>query len=289
MNERSDSGLLQVVATPLGNLEDLSPRGRRALENADSIAVEDTRRTGRLLDLLGLPKKPLLSYYAPREVEKAKAILRRLEQGDTIALVTDGGTPGVSDPGSVLVAAAMEAGIRVEPVPGPSAVALALSVSSFAGERFVFEGFLPPKEGARRARLSELTADPRSLVFYEAPHRLREFLRDAAHAFGSDRRATVVREATKLHEEIVEGTLAELSERFAEGGRGEFVLVVQGSTAEPDEDQVVASLDGLLGWALEQGLSAEGAARSVARLTGRPRNPLTRRARELAEESRNAE
>ncbi len=283
MTERG-SGRLQVVATPLGNLEDLSPRARAALANADAIAAEDTRRTGQLLVLLGLDKKPLLSYFAPKEREKSRAIVRRLERGETIALVTDGGTPGVSDPGAVLVAAARAVGAIVEPVPGPSAVATALSVSAFGGERFRFEGFVPPKAGPRRKALEALRAETCPIVFYEAPHRIAAFLSDAADVFGKDRGATIVREATKLHEEIAEGSLGELAERFAEGARGEFVVVVQGGTAEKAstrEAAVSVGVDDLLRWAMAQGMSPERAAREVASLTGRPRNPLTRRAREL--------
>ncbi|HMB71120.1 MAG TPA: SAM-dependent methyltransferase, partial [bacterium] len=165
------------------------------------------------------------------------------------------------------------------------AVALALSVSAFAGERFVFEGFLPAKGSARRSRLAELSAESRPLVFYEAPHRLAAFLADASDALGPDRRATVVREATKLHEEVAEDTLAALSARFADDVRGEITVVVEGAAARPDdEDAVQTSRDALLRWAMEQGRSPEGAARAVASLTGRPRNPLTRRARELAED-----
>jgi len=282
-------GVLRVVATPIGHLDDLSPRARDALRTADAIAAEDTRRTGQLLKLLGLPKKPMLSYFAPKEREKVRAILARLEAGEAVALVTDGGTPGVSDPGALLVAAARAAGVRVEPVPGPSAVAAALSVSSFGGGPFVFEGFLPARAAARRRRLDELRDETRALVFYEAPHRIAAFLADAAAAFGEARRATVARELTKLHEEGREGTLAELAERFAEDARGEIVAVVEGAAAATGanaraDGNVTLALDDLLRWAIAQGLSPERAAREVAGLTGAPRNALTRRARELAGE-----
>lgn len=271
------AGLLRVVATPLGNLGDLSARAREALETADAIAAEDTRRTGSLLQKLGLPKKPILSYFAPREREKARAIVERLRAGQTVALVTDGGTPGVSDPGALLVREARAAGIRVEPVPGPSAVTLALSVSSLGGERFVFEGFLPPKAGARRKRLEELAGDPRPIVLYEAPHRLAAALADLAAVLGAGRRATLVREATKLHEEIVEGTLGELAERFSGEAKGEIAIVVEGG--EPDPDRVSVDVGTLLDLAMRCGLSPERAAREVAETTGLPRNRLTRAAR----------
>jgi 16S rRNA (cytidine1402-2'-O)-methyltransferase len=282
MNERS--GCLRVVATPIGNLDDLSPRARAALAEADAIAAEDTRRSGRLLDLLALPKKPMLSYFAPKEREKAAAVLKRLRAGETIALVTDGGTPGVSDPGALLVSMARAEGIRVETIPGPSAVAAALSISSFGAGPFVFVGFLPPKSTARRAALAELAAETRTVVLYEAPHRLPEFLADAARTLGAARRATVARELTKQYEESVEGTLAELAERYCEPPKGEIVVVVEGAPMSDgtDDATVRIDLDGLLRWAMAQGLSPERAAREVADLTGRPRNPLTRRARELA-------
>ncbi len=275
------AGLLRVVATPLGNLDDLSPRARQALETADAIAAEDTRRTGRLLQLLGLPSKPMLSYFAPKEEARARAVLERLREGRTVVLVTDGGTPGVSDPGAILVEAARAEGFRVEPIPGPSAVALALSVSSLGGRSFVFEGFLPPKVTARRARLAELREDERPVVLYEAPHRLPATLRDLAEVFGNDRRATLVREATKLHEEIREGSLAELADRFAEGAKGELVIVVEGGA--PDPDRVAMDIGDLLDLAMAAGLSPDRAARAVAAATGLPRNPLTKRARAQAE------
>jgi len=287
----SAPGTLRVVATPIGNLEDLSPRARTALATADAIAAEDTRRAGKLLELCGIPKKPMLSYFAPKERERARAVVRRLTAGETIALVTDGGTPGVSDPGAVLVAAARAAGVPVEAIPGPSAMAAALSVSSFGGDRFVFEGFLPPKAAARRRRLAELRAEPRTLVFHEAPHRLAAFLADAAEALGAGRRATVARELTKLHEETREGTLRELAGTFADGARGEIVVVVEGAAAGREGDgeggdaaaaRADVAVDDLLRWAMAQGLSPERAAREVASLTGGARNALTRRARALA-------
>jgi len=275
------AGVLRIVATPLGNLGDLSPRAREALASADAIAAEDTRRTGTLLQALGLPGKPMLSYFAPREREKARAILRRLEDGETVALVTDGGTPGVSDPGSWLVREALAAGIRVEAVPGPSAVTLALSVSPAGGGRFVFEGFLPPKSVARRKRLEELADETRPIVLFEAPHRLAAALQEMAAVLGAERRATVVREATKMFEEIVEGPLGELAERFAAGAKGEIVLVVEGGEEDPDRVRVDVGV--LLELARSCGLSPERAAREVAAATGLPRSRLTRRAREAGD------
>lgn len=277
-------GLLRIVATPLGNLADLSPRARDALATADAIAAEDTRRTGALLARLGLAKRPLLSYFAPQEKAKAGAVLRRLREGATVALVTDGGTPGVSDPGGHLVARAHAEGIRVEPVPGPSAVALALSVSGeHSGGRFVFEGFPPSRGAARRKRYAELAAEARTVVLYEAPHRLPASLVDLRDVLGPDRRGTVVREATKLHEEIATGTLAELAERFAFGVKGEIVIVVEGSDT-PLATEVRLPPEEALGLLVEAGLSPDRAARVLARATGLPRGKLTRLAREAGKD-----
>jgi 16S rRNA (cytidine1402-2'-O)-methyltransferase len=274
------NGVLRVVATPLGNLDDLSKRAREALSTADALIAEDTRRTGRLLQLAGLPKKPIFSYFAPQERTKVGPILKRLREGKTLALVTDGGTPGISDPGAILVGLAHEAGIRIEPIPGPSAVAMALSVSSLSGERFVFEGFLPPKAVARRARLEALAKEERTIVLYEAPHRLPAMLVDLVEAFGESRKGTIVREGTKLHEEIREGTLAELASAFSEDVRGEVVLVVEGSPVSSDSVRV--ELDALLAFLVESGLSPDRAARVVATWTGLPRGRLTRMAKALS-------
>jgi len=280
-DERS-VGILRVVATPIGNLADLSTRAREALETADGIACEDTRRTGRLLQQLGLPKKPLFAYFAPKERQQTGSIIKRILEGRTFVLVTDGGTPGISDPGAILVAAAHRAGIRVEPVAGPSAVAAALSASSHGGRSFVFEGFLPPKSAARRRRLEELRREERTLVFYESPHRIAACLEDLAGVLGSDRGATIVREATKLHEEIVDATLGELGERFPGEARGEIVLVVQGA-ASVATDEVTVPVTTLLDLALAGGISPDAAARAVAGATGLPRNPLVRLARARAQ------
>lgn len=277
-------GVLRIVATPLGNLADLSPRARDALAAAAVIAAEDTRRSGRLLELAGLPKKPFLSYYAPREAEKARAIVDRLRAGADVALVTDGGTPGVADPGALVVAAARAAGIRVEPVPGPCAVALALSVSSFGGEAFVFEGFLPSKAGARRERIQALATEARTIVCYETPHRLAEALGDLCELLGPERKATIVREATKVHEEILEDRLEVLAKRFSGVTKGEIVLVLAGATPDDRPPSVEVPVARLLEWLVGAGLSADRAAREVAQWTGLARNPLVREARRIAED-----
>jgi 16S rRNA (cytidine1402-2'-O)-methyltransferase len=273
------AGCLRVVATPLGNLGDISARAREALATADAIAAEDTRRTGQLLKLLGIESKPLLSYFAPKEAVKATAIVDRILAGQSIALVTDGGTPGVSDPGAELVRVAVEKGVRVEPIPGPSAVALALSVSAQGSERFIFEGFLPPKRVARRKRLEELEDETRTLVFYESPHRIAEMLADLAEVLGSERRATIVREATKVHEEVRAGTLTELAAAYSNGTKGEIVVVVAGG--ELNRERVRLDVRHLLRLAMECGLSPDRAAIEVAAISGVSRNRLNRLAKEL--------
>lgn len=223
-------GELRVVATPIGNLADLTPRAREALATADVIAAEDTRHTSQLLRHLGIDR-PMVSLHDHNETARIPALLVQLKAGACIALVSDAGTPLVSDPGTALVAAAAAAGIRVTPLPGASASLAALCVAGLPADRFAFEGFLPAKPAARRTALEALAREPRTLVFYEAPHRIVEVLADAAQAFGADRLAVVARELTKLHETLYRGTLGELAARApAEPNlaRGEMVLLVHG-------------------------------------------------------------
>jgi 16S rRNA (cytidine1402-2'-O)-methyltransferase len=279
-----------VVGTPIGNIADLSLRAREALAQADVVAAEDTRRTGNLLHVLGISGKRILSYFAPQEAEKAEAIVALLKESKTIVLVTDGGTPGVSDPGAALLRRAREEGARIEVVPGPSAVTAALSVSSLSGARFVFEGFLPSRGTARRERLAILRDDERPIVFFEAPHRLIFMLRDAAETLGPERHCTLVREATKLYEETLEATLGELAGRDWKGApKGEITLVVEGarpkdrSSEISGSDEAMVKLGELLVSLMSAGVSPERAARDAAHLTGISRNPLTRLARRLHE------
>ncbi len=225
------AGRLDVVATPIGNLSDLSDRARQSLANADVIAAEDTRRTRGLMQALGV-SRPLVSLHAHNESQRLPDLLRRLAAGEIVALVSDAGTPLVSDPGAELVRRALEAGIEVRPIPGPSAVVTALVVAGLPAERFCFEGFLPAAERERRERLHELAAEPRTLVFFEAPHRIASSLVDFATIFGAERKAAVARELTKAHETVYRGTLAELAERAAAEPtfqRGEITLVVEGA------------------------------------------------------------
>jgi 16S rRNA (cytidine1402-2'-O)-methyltransferase len=220
-------GTLLLVATPIGNLEDLSPRAKRLLADVEQVYAEDTRRTLPLLRHFGIAARPR-SLHAHNERTRRAEVLDRLAAGQTVALVSDAGSPVISDPGADLVDAALDAGHRVVPVPGPSAVIAALSASGFSAVPFAFLGFLPRKAGPQRKRLEAYAERPETLVLFESPHRLGVTLSRAAEVLG-ERRACVARELTKLHEEIVRGELAELADRFREGTRGEITLVIEGS------------------------------------------------------------
>lgn len=273
---RSGAGTLSLVATPLGNLADLSARALEVLRNADLLLAEDTRRSAQLLHACGIERR-LESLHEHNERGRIPGVLARLAAGEHVALVSDAGTPLVSDPGAALVAAAIEAGLCVTAVPGPCAAVVALTLSGLPAERFCFEGFLPAKPAARRARLEELRHEPRTLVFYEAPHRIAETLADLAAAFGAERRAGLARELTKRFETVYRDTLAGLSQRERDDSdvaRGEITLVVAGCGAAPDAEaradaEAVRILDALL-----EELPVSRAARLAARLTGRARKPL---------------
>ena len=227
-------GTLQVVATPIGNLADLSPRAQEVLRAAAVIAAEDTRRTLQLLKSVGIVR-PLISLYEHNEAQRVPQLLARLEAGETVALVSDAGTPLLSDPGFELVRAAARAGFTVQAIPGPSAITTALAAAGLPAQRFCFEGFLPARGAERRAALAALAHEPRTLVFFEAPHRIIVTLTDMVAEFGAQREAVVARELTKVHESIYRGTLAQLlacaqaDENFA---RGEITLVLNGAAAE---------------------------------------------------------
>jgi 16S rRNA (cytidine1402-2'-O)-methyltransferase len=227
---------LYVVATPIGNLQDLTARAREVLAACDGVVAEDTRYSGQLLKHLRIEKKPFYSLPAYDEASRAEAIVQRLARGESLALVTDAGTPAVSDPGAVLVQRAVEQGIPVVAIPGPSAAIAAVSVSGFAQPRFHFAGFLPRKAHARSDLLGELRTLRAQLVFYESPHRLGATLGELRAALG-DRAALVARELTKVHEELARGTLSELAARFAGEVRGEIVIVVQGAPAKAEEEE----------------------------------------------------
>ena len=235
------SGTLTIVGTPIGNLGDFSPRAVEALEAADFIAAEDTRVTLKLLNHFGL-KKPLVSYYEHNKRERGEQICARIEAGESCALVSDAGMPAISDPGEELVAQCAERGIPVLAVPGPSAVVTALALSGLPTGRFAFEGFLSVNKKSRREHLQSLSGERRTMVFYEAPHKLPGTLRDLLEALG-DRRVALARELTKVHEEVIRTTLSEAAARYADGGaRGDFVLVVEGApdAAEESETRVEA-------------------------------------------------
>jgi len=270
------SGKLVVVGTPIGNLSDFSPRAREALESADFIAAEDTRVTVKLLNHFGI-RKPMISYFEHNKYEKGAVICGRIEAGETCALVTDAGMPAISDPGELLVAQCAEQGLPVFVVPGPSAVVSALAVSGLPTGRFTFEGFLSVSKKSRREHLKELKPERRTMVFYEAPHKLASTLADMAEAWGGGRRVALVRELTKIHEEVIRTTLGQAADRYArETARGEFVLVIEGA---PEPKQAESSVEDALQLAREylgQGLSAAEAAKRAAAETGHRKNELYR-------------
>ncbi len=238
------SGTLYIVATPIGNLEDMTFRGVRILKEVNLIAAEDTRHSRKLLNHFGI-SKPLTPYHDHNEQLKTGYLLEKLAAGQSIALITDAGTPCIADPGYRIVQAAVAAGIRVEPVPGASALISALSAAGLATDRFSFEGFLPPRQGKRKARLKEVIADTRLLVFYEAPHRLAATLEDMHEVLGA-RQAVVARELTKIHEEFRRGTLEELAPFYKEQQvKGEIVILVA-PLDEPCREMAVIDVEVIL-------------------------------------------
>jgi 16S rRNA (cytidine1402-2'-O)-methyltransferase len=264
---------LHVVATPIGNLSDLTPRALETLRGVDAICAEDTRRTGQLLSHFGV-STPLVALHEHNEEAIASRIVARLQDGQSLALVSDAGTPLVSDPGYRLVRAVRAAGIRVSPVPGACAAIAALSVAGLPSDRFVFEGFLPAKSSARRERLGRLASEPRTLVFYESSHRIAESLADMLLVFGDGRAAAIARELTKLFETVLDGTLAELHAQVEADDnqrKGEFVVMVQGV----DDDQEVQLIEGKRLYAkLSEHLPPSTAAKLAAEISGAPRKAL---------------
>ncbi|WP_140909963.1 16S rRNA (cytidine(1402)-2'-O)-methyltransferase [Cognatiluteimonas lumbrici] len=273
MTTASHSGTLHVVATPIGNLGDLSPRALETLRGVAAICAEDTRRTRQLLSHFGLDT-PLLALHEHNEADVAARLVARLQGGESLALVSDAGTPLVSDPGFRLVRAARAAGVRVSPVPGPCAFVAALSVAGLPSDRIAFEGFLPAKAGARRERLALLASEPRTLAFYESSHRIADTLADLRDAFGAARPAVLARELTKLFETVLDGSLGELAERVAgdpDQRKGEFVVLVQG-VGDDTEARIV---EGRRLYArLGEHLPPSTAAKLAAELTGAPRKAL---------------
>jgi len=274
-------GTLYIVATPIGNLEDITPRALRILRAVDVIACEDTRHTRKLLNHFGIDAKTI-SYHEHNETERAAELCETLSAGKDVALVSDAGTPLVSDPGFRIVNAAIEKGIAVVPIPGAAAFVTALSASGLASDQFLFAGFLPPRSAPRKVKLEELSALNATLIFYEAPHRIAATLRDAFAVLGN-RRAVVGRELTKLHEEFTRGTLGQLSETFADPikARGEIVLMIAGagSVAEREHEKLdspetnfVERLDQLQ----REGLDEKAALKKAARELGLKRDEAYR-------------
>lgn len=268
------SGTLYLVPTPIGNLSDISERCRATLTEADFIAAEDTRVSLRLLNHLQL-KKPLVSYYEHNKAASGKHILQRLLGGESCALVTDAGSPAISDPGEDLVRLCAENGVTVTAIPGPCAAITALSISALPTGRFAFEGFLSVNKKERRERLSKLKNEERTMIFYEAPHKLKDTLDDLCEAFGGERRISLCRELTKLHEEVLRMTLREAAAYYREQPpRGEYVLIVEGAPQTASDELTQEEALALALRLVEQGCSKKDAVKQIAQQTGFPKNAL---------------
>ena len=266
------AGMLYLVPTPIGNLGDISQRARETLENADFIAAEDTRVSLKLLNHLGI-KKSLVSYYEHNKAFKGDKIVERILAGETCALVSDAGSPAISDPGEDLVKQCAQAGIVVCAIPGPCAAITALSISGQATGRFCFEGFLSTAKKPRREHLESLAKEQRTMIFYEAPHKLVNTLSDMAAVFGEDRPISLCRELTKLHEEVVRTTLAEAVARYTENPpKGEFVLIVAGAPEEVAEVASEADAATRVAQLMEEGLSRKDAVKQTAKELNLPKN-----------------
>ena len=266
------AGMLYLVPTPIGNLGDISVRCRQTLEQADFIAAEDTRVTMKLLNYLDI-KKSLVSYYEHNKTQKGDMIVQRILAGETCALVSDAGSPAISDPGEELVKQCAEAGITVCAIPGPCAVITAISISGLPTGRFCFEGFLSTAKKSRKEHLASLQGETRTMIFYEAPHKLVSTLQDLAEVFGSERKISLCRELTKLHEEVVRTTLGEAIEKYtANAPKGEFVLVVDG--AAPVEKEVPTAEDAgdMVKRLMGEGFSRKDAIKQTAKALDLPKN-----------------
>ena len=273
--------ILYLVATPIGNLGDLSPRAREVLSSVDFIAAEDTRVTQKLLTACSLPRKPLISYYEHNRRARGEEVLAKLLAGESCALVTDAGTPAVSDPGEDLVALCSEHNVPIVPIPGCCAAVCALAASGLPTGRWCFEGFLSVNKKARRAHLDALQDEKRTMIFYEAPHKLCATLRDLAEAFGGERRISLSRELTKLHEETLRMTLAEAIAYFDQTPpRGEFVLIVEGAPDEPetaqDEQERLAAAAAEVRRRMAEGQTQKDAVKAVSAAAGIKKNALYR-------------
>lgn len=274
-------GVLYVVATPIGNLSDMSQRAVEVLTKVDRIAAEDTRRTGRLLQHYAI-QTPMVALHEHNERELAPGLVKQIGEGQTLALVSDAGTPLISDPGYRMVRLAREAGVNIVPVPGPSALIAALSASGLPTDHFVFEGFLPSRQTARKARLEALRSEPRTLVFYEASHRIVDCLKDMLVVYGVERRAVLARELTKQFETIRDGTLQELVRWISDDPnqqKGEFVVIVEGEQAN-EAHAVDAEAERVLNLLLDE-LPIKTAAKLAARITGVNKRALYDRALQI--------
>ena len=268
------SGMLYLVPTPIGNLGDISVRCRETLENADFIAAEDTRVTLKLLNHLGI-KKSLVSYYEHNKATQGSRIVERILAGETCALVSDAGSPAISDPGEDLVKQCAAAGIPVCAIPGPCAAITALSISGQATGRFCFEGFLSTAKKSRREHLDSLKKERRTMIFYEAPHKLLATLTDLAEAFGGDRPISLCRELTKLHEEVVRTTLSEAVAHYTENPpKGEFVLIVAGAPAQQEESPSETDAAARVSQLIAEGVSRKDAVKQAAKELGMPKNAV---------------
>jgi 16S rRNA (cytidine1402-2'-O)-methyltransferase len=263
-------GTLYIVSTPIGNLEDITLRALRVLKEVDLIAAEDTRHSSRLLSHYGI-SKPLISYWGEKEKVKAEEVLARLNEGQSVALISDAGTPGISDPGSVLIGKAVGEGIAVISVPGPSALVAALSISGLPIKEFAFVGFLPPRKSQRQKILKELSLERRTLVFYEAPHRIIETLEDMVEMFG-ERNAALVKEITKFHEEALRGSLADiLGMLHSKTVAGEYVIIVEGKKrGEVSFEDALAEVKSLM----KKGRGRKEAVRTVSEQYGLSKKEL---------------
>lgn len=268
------AGMLYLVPTPIGNLGDISQRCREVLESADFIAAEDTRVTLKLLNHLGI-KKSLVSYYEHNKAQKGGVILDRILAGQTCALVSDAGSPAISDPGEDLVRQCAQAGVTVSAIPGPCAVITALSISGQSTGRFCFEGFLSTAKKSRREHLESLTGETRTMVFYEAPHKLVATLEDMAAVFGADRSISICRELTKLHEEVIRTTLGEALLRYTEiSPKGEFVLVIAGAAPVAVQSATREEAAARVAALMERGFSRKDAVRQASEELGLPKNTV---------------
>ncbi len=269
------SAALYVVGTPIGNLGDLSPRAVETLESCDFIAAEDTRVTLKLLNAFGI-KKPMISYHEHNRFEMSPRIVERLMNGESCALVTDAGMPAISDPGEELVRMCREHGIKVESVPGPTAFATAMAISGMPSCRFTFEGFLSVNKASRNEHIKSIVNEPRTMIFYEAPHKLASTLRDLAAALG-DRELAIVREITKIHEEVIRTTLCAAAEKYSDGSlKGELVLIIAGAPQEKKEPMTLEQALEAAKELMADGCPPSEAARRAAKLSGLKKGDIYR-------------